>query len=134
MISIPADTLPQVRAIVTALQQAGLTTHLSDSSGSVAAPFVVVHPSPGTPSGSLGDRFQDLTVDFQTTSVGETAEQALSVHDDTMRALFGATPPVAGRIAHPVWLSESPQTVRRDDTAAAPMFYAVARWSFRTST
>lgn len=133
----PAATQPMVAAVQTALA-AVVTTYVGEATTTAtgalpARPYVVVHPSPGFHSGTLGDRHKDLTVDFQTTAVGDTPEQAMAAHDKAMLALLGAEPAVSGRVSHAIWMDESPQPLRRDDTAAQPLFYTVARWRFRTT-
>ncbi len=137
----PASTRLHADAIVATLTAAGLAAHLGEAqpSGGLPAvpPYVVVHVSGGMTggmTGTMGDPYRDLEVAFQTTAVGTTAEQALWMHDKTITALLGATPAVSGRSSQPIWLDEPPQPVRRDDAEAAePLFYAVARWMFRTS-
>lgn len=133
----PAPTRTHADAVVATLTAASLTAYLSQASRSgeepPARPYVVVHPTPGTYDGTLGDRYKDLLMAFQTTAVGDSPEQALWIHDATVTALLDATPTVSGRVSHPIWLEESPEPVRRDDTLAEPLFYATARWVFRTS-
>lgn len=142
----PAATLPHAQAVVATLTGAGLTATLSqagkDANGVVTAPpYVVVHVAPaltrstvGSDQATLADPNRDAEVDFQTTCVGVSPEQALRVHDLTVTALLGASPTVAGRTTvKPVVFAETPGPVQRDDTGAEPLFYAVARWTWRTS-
>jgi hypothetical protein len=141
VVSAPAASLPHAQAVITALTAASLTAYLSEATPDVnglppVPPYVTVHPSAGFTGsglGTLGDRFKDLEFSFQTTAVGDTAEQALNIHDRVLVALAGATPAVAGRNVQPIWLEEPPQPIQRDDTPAVPLFYGVARWMFRTT-
>ena len=120
-------------AIVTLLTAGGLTTYLSDADDAAPGTYVVVHPSPGSYAGAMGDRFQELLLSFQTTCVGVGPEQALATHDAAGLILAGGIPTIAGRTVHPIWLDEDPQPIRRDDTLEQPLFYAVARWVLHTS-
>lgn len=142
----PAATLPHATAIVGALTAASLAAYLGEADragdGTVRVPpYVVVHVAggavhseDGSDRGVLGDPTRDIDVAFQTTSVGVTAAQALNVHDRTVVALTAATPAVSGRTPLPIVPDGPPDRVRRDDTAAEPLFYAVARWTWRTTT
>lgn len=135
----PAATQPHAAAIVTTLAAAPLTTYLGEATRAAtgdlpARPYVVVHPSPAFHDGTLGDRFKDATMDFQTTAVGDTAEQAMAAHDKAVTALLGATPAVSGRVPHPIYKDETGQPVRRDDSGAQPVFYVIQRWTFHTTT
>ena len=133
----PAASRTHAAAIVTTLSSASLTAYLSEAprvgEDLPARPYVVVHPTPGSFDGTLGDRFRDLLLPFQTTAVGDSPEQALWAHDATVTALLGAAPAVSGRVSHPIWLEENPEPVRRDDTLVEPLFYATARWVFHTT-
>lgn len=134
----PAATRPQADAVVDALTAASLAAYLGEATRTAtgdlpARPYVVVHVSPGFHDGTLGDRFKDLTMDFSTMAVGDTVEQAMWAHDTAMSALLAAEPAVSGRVSHPIWMQELPQPVQRDDTTPQPLFYATARWTFRTT-
>lgn len=144
--SAPAETLPHALAIQGAIAATGLSTFLGEAGKDgngvrVAPPYVIVHIAgagvrsmTGLDRGVLADPNKDADVAFQTTAVGENVEQALNVQDRVVAALLGASPTVAGRTTvKPIVLDEDPDTVRRDDTAAEALFYAVARWTWRTS-
>ena len=136
MVSVPAETRTHVDAVATLLRQGGLDVYVADPPRVPhdAVPFVVVWPDAGTvTAGSVGDHLSDLFVDFQTTSVGATAEQALWVHDKAARVLWGARPEVPGRYTLPIFAPESPQPVRRDDDLAVPLMFVAARWRLHTT-
>lgn len=129
-------TRTAVDAILATLAAAGVTAYPGAPTGDTARPYLSVWPSGGMSgggTGTLGDIYRDLVVEFQTTSVGDTVEQALWMHDKAALALAGATPTVSGRTAHPIYLDEAPQPVRRDDAPAQPLFLVTARWVFRTT-
>lgn len=129
-------TRTAVDAVAALLEAASVAVYEGGASGDAARPYVALYPSggmSGTDTGTLGDVYRDLVVEFQTTSVGDTVEQALWMHDKAALTLAGATPTVAGRTAHPIYLDETPQPVRRDDAPAQPLFYVTARWVFRTT-
>lgn len=139
----PAASHPLANAIVALLEANGLNAGLSRVDDPTP-PYVVVHVAPGRTggdSGTLGDRYRDLWMPFQTTSVGATAEQALAMHDRVVAVLLGATPDAGGRTSHPIWFDEAPQSigrsmnqlVTRDDTAAEPLFVAPTRWMWLTT-
>lgn len=136
MVSVPAQTRPHVDAVVLLLRQLGTSVHVAQAPADPHrhVPFVVVWPDGGavTP-GSLADHLSDLVLDFQTTSVGATAEQALWMHDRVARALWAATPAVPGRTAQPIHATEPPMPAQRDDSLATPLIYVTARWRSRTT-
>lgn len=128
-----ASSRAHADAVVAMLNAAGVAAYLSEASAGHPETYVVVHPSPGFPTGSIGDRFAELLLRFQTTSVGVGPAQAQWMHDKVAAALTAGLPVLAGRTVHPIWMDEEPQPVRRDDALAEPLFYAVARWVLHTS-
>lgn len=123
-----------VDAIVALLTAANLTTTVAEAADDTATPFVVVWPSPGLAHAeTLKSPNTDLTVGFQITCVGETAEQALWCHDKARAAIDRVVPTVSGRTAWPIFSEFQPQPVRRDDAVSPPLFVAVSEWSLRTS-
>lgn len=91
---------------------------------------VVVHPDPGRHRGPLGDPDRDLRMEFQTTAIGATPEQALWVHDQVAAELWRTSLTVDGTAATlPIWAVDgSEQPVRRDDDLAEPLFYLTCAW------
>lgn len=128
-----ASSRAHADAVVAQLNAAGVVAYLSEAAAGHPETYVVVHPSPGFPAGTIGDRFAELLMRFQTTSVGAGPAQAQWTHDKVAAALTSGLPVLAGRTVHPIWMDEEPQPVRRDDTLANPLFYAVARWVLHTS-
>jgi hypothetical protein len=112
---------------------ANVRAYLGEAPSNPTYPLVVVFPAPGRTQGVLSDRLRDLVVDFQTTTVGTTAEQAIDLNDAIHSALDGVAPTVAGRVSYPIYQESQPQPVRRDDTLLDPRFYAVTLWRFQTS-
>lgn len=142
----PAATRPHGDALLATLAGASITACLGQAGKEADGtpripPYVVVHLAPGavrsedgSDRGTLADPNKDVDLFFQTTSVAVSAEAALQVHDNAVAALLGAAPAVAGRTTvKPVVLAETPGPVQRDDEPAEPLFYAVARWSWRTA-
>lgn len=93
----------------------------------------IIHGTPGQPSGSLGDRFADLELEFQVTAVGEGPEQALAIADVVRVALLATPPPsVAGRAVWPLWQTAA-QPVQRDDTIQPPLWIATAQYVIKSN-
>lgn len=127
--------LPHVDAVTAALQAAGLTVYLGGAPAGVSptdsAPFVVLYPEPGRAvAASLADNRTYFAAVVQTTCVGLTAEQAMSVSDRAAAALSTVLT-VAGRVS---WKPEAldGQPVQRDDDVVPPCFYAAARYRLRS--
>jgi len=145
MTSIPAAAEPHIRAVQAALTAA--LNQLPTPTGSIFGPgiaayigarpdadtnCVVVHGAPGMPSGSLGDRFADLTVTVQLTAVGTGPEQATAYADAARAALLTSTLAVTGRVCWPAWqLADQP--VLRDDTVQPPLWIATAQYSIKSN-
>lgn len=133
----PAASEPHIRAVVTTLGTAlaALTTPIAAYNGTRPdsdTNCVVVHGTPGQSSGSLGDRFADLLLDFQVTAVGTGPEQALAYADAARVALLGTPPAVAGRAVWPLWQTGS-QPVQRDDTVQPPLWIATAQYAIKST-
>ncbi len=123
-----------VDAVAALLTAAGLPTTIAEASDDAEPPFVVLWPTPGlTHAVTLNSPNSDVTLDFQMTCVGETAEQALWTHDKARAAIDRVTPTVSGRSARPIFSEFQPQPVRRDDAVNPPLFVAISEWSLRTS-
>lgn len=89
----------------------------------------IVYASPGDPDGVLGDPDRNVVVEFQTTCVGETSEQAQFTHDQVVTQLNRYSLTGTGFATYPVrMVSGSQQPVRRDDTLATPYFYVTCSW------
>jgi hypothetical protein len=93
---------------------------------------IVVHGSPGVPSGTLGDRFADLTIDFQITCVADGPEQAQAYADAARTALLTTALTVPGRAVWPIWQSAA-QPVLRDDTVQPPLWIATAQYTVKSN-
>lgn len=136
MTSPPPATGPHVDAVLALLGSFGVATYLAEAprgTGNTlpARPYVVLFPTPGTTDGTLGDPGSELLVSFQCTAVGDSPEQAMWLHDRLAVAL-ASTPIVAGRtVLGRIEMTDS-QPVRRDDTLADPLFYAITRWQLHT--
>ena len=126
------NVLDHVDAVMAAYTAADLTGYLGGAPPSVAPPYIVLYPEPGTPiAASLADDRTYFRTTLQVTCVGETAEQALNLADRSAAAL-SAPLAVTGRTAwRPEYLDGQP--VRRDDDITPPVFYAVARYRLRST-
>jgi len=91
---------------------------------------VIVHPDAGQHDGPLGNPDRDLRVEFQTTCIGTTAEQALWVHDQVATRLWRSAVTLDGSTdTLPIWaIPGTEQPVRRDDNLATPLFYVTCSW------
>lgn len=133
----PAASEPHVRAIVGMLDAAlsALTPprHAYNAQrGEGDSACAVVHAPPGQVSGSLGDRFADIQIDFQVTAVGNGPEQALAIADVVRATLLGTRPTIAGRAVWPLWQTGS-QPDQRDDTVQPPLFIATAQYAIKSN-
>lgn len=107
----------------------GISAYLSEGPKPPAGKTVVVHPSTGQFEGSLGDPWRDRCLEFQTTSIGVSPEQALWVHDQVTAALLRAVLTGTGFTTLPIHVvAGSEQPVRRDDQLAEPIFIATCSW------
>lgn len=133
MTSIPADAEPHVRAV-----QAVLETGLALLPTAIHAYIgtrpdndhtcVVIHGSTGDLSGSLGDRYANLTVPIQLTAVGTGPEQAMAYADSARKILLGAALTVTGRRVRPaVYVAGQPAL--RDDQVQPPLWIATAQYA-----
>lgn len=91
---------------------------------------VIVHPDAGQHDGPLGAPDRDLRMEFQTTCIGTTPEQALWTHDQVADRLWRTTLTVDGSTnTLPIYaINGSEQPVRRDDALATPLFYVTCSW------
>jgi hypothetical protein len=129
---VPADAEPHIRAVQVALEAAlqQLPTPIHAYIGTrpdADTRCVVVHGSTGDLSGTLGDRYADITVPVQLTAVGEGPEQASAYADSARRALLTASLVVTGRRVRPARQAAS-QPVLRDDTVQSPLWIATAQY------
>ena len=117
-----------VAAIVDRIAAQGLRCHEADPS-SPTYPYVVVYADGGVRS---SDREADVRVTqdlgWQTTVVGESAEQCRAALDRVTAALEDWRPSVPGRVFHKVE-HESSQPVRADeDLPDRSLFIATDQW------
>lgn len=136
MTSIPASAEPHIRAVQVALTAAFqlLPTPIPVEIGKREddqTNVVVIHGAPGLPSGSLGDRYRDLTLTIQLTAVGVGPEQATAYADTARAALLTASLAVDGRRVWPAWqLADQP--VQRDDTVQPSLWTATAQYVIKS--
>jgi hypothetical protein len=133
----PASAEPHIRAVQAVLEAALqlLPTPIHAKIGQrddAEKTVVVIHGSPGDPSGSLGDRFADITIPIQLTAVGEGPEQASAYADAARSALLTASLSVAGRAVWPAWQTGS-QPVLRDDTVQPALWIATAQYEIKST-
>jgi hypothetical protein len=93
-------------------------------------PYVVLYPSAGIPDGDLADPNVYLDYSCQLTCVGATQEGAEAVAD-AAKAFVGQRLTVAGRDAHPVYLTLD-RPASRDDDVSPPVHYSIIGLAFRT--
>ena len=119
-----------VAAVVTRLTgTTNVTTYLSQGPTPPVGRTCIVHPLPGDPDGVLGDPDRNVTVRFQTTSIGSTSEQAIWTHDAIVARLNREKLTGTGFVTYPVRIiSGSQQPVRRDDDLATALFYVTCSW------
>ena len=124
------DTRLVIAAVVSRLQGAStITTYLSQGPTPPAAATCIVHPSPGSPDGVLGDPDRNVEVEFQTTCIGTTGEQALWTHDQAVARLNRQVLTGSGFATYPVRIiTGTQQPVRRDDTLTTPYYLVTCRW------
>lgn len=137
MTSIPASAEPHVRAVVDLLDAELSTLNPARHAYNGRRPdadtvCAVVYGTSGQPSGTLGDRYADIQIDFQVTAVGTGAEQALAIADLARAALLGTRPVVAGRSVWPLWQTAA-QPVLRDDTVNPPLYVATAQYAIKSN-
>jgi hypothetical protein len=133
----PASAEPHIRAVQAvleaALQLLPTPIHAYIGSRPDADPTcVVVHGSPGDLSGSLGDRFADISIPIQLTAVGEGPEQASAYADAARSALLTASLSVSGRSVWPPWQTASQPTLR-DDTVQPPLWISTAQYEIKST-
>lgn len=136
MTTIP-QAEPHIRAVQAVLEAAfeQLPTPIHAYIGSrpdADTTCVVIHGSPGDLSGSLGDRFADVSIPIQLTAVGEGPEQATAYADAARSALLTASLAVTGRAVWPAWQTAS-QPTQRDDTVQPPLWIATAQYEIKST-
>lgn len=121
---------PVIDAVLARL--AGLTTvdsRLAVGSRPPAPRSCVLYPRPGAPDGVLGDPDRNVRVQFQTTCIGETAEQAMWTHDKVVGRLNRQILTGTGFVTYPLrMVAGTQQPVRRDDTLADPWYLVTCSW------
>lgn len=130
----PAPVLPHitgVRDLLDAQLPAAISVGIASGIG-LNPPYVVLYSDPGTPEGTLGDRYRDLLVEFQVTCVGSGPEQALDVAGKVRAVLLTQQPAISGRTVQPLWQEPSGEPVRRDDDVSPPLFYLPLIFQMRT--
>jgi hypothetical protein len=133
----PASAEPHIRAVQAVLQAAlqQLPTPINAYIGSrpdADTNCVVIHGSPGDPSGPLGDRFADISIPIQLTAVGAGPEQATAYADAARAALLTSPLVVVGRAVWPPWQTAS-QPTSRDDTVQPPLWIATAQYAIKSN-
>jgi len=136
MTSIP-QAEPHIRAVQAvleaALQQLPTPIHAYIGTRPDAdVTCVVVHGSPGDPSGSLGERFADIVIPIQLTAIGTGPEQATAYADAARAALLTSPLVVVGRAVWPPWQTASQPTLR-DDTVQPPLWIATAQYAIKST-
>lgn len=106
-----------------------VTAYLSQGPTPPVGRVCVVHPLPGDPDGVLGDPDRNVWVEFQTTCVGSTSEQAMWTHDAIVARLNRQVLTGTGFTTYPVRMIQgSQQPVLRDDDLASPLYYTTCSW------
>jgi len=136
MTSIP-QAEPHIRAVQAVLEVAlgqlptSINTYIGSRPDDVKN-CVVIHGSPGDLSGSLGDRFADISISIQLTAVGEGPEQATAYADAARAALLTSPLVVVGRSVWPPWQTASQPTLR-DDTVQPPLWISTAQYEIKST-
>lgn len=107
----------------------GVACYLSAGPTPPVGKTCVVYPAPGSPDGVLGDPDRNLEIEFQTTCVGLSAEQALWTHDQVVARVNRQSLTGTGFATYPIRMIDgTQQPVRRDDTLGPPWFYITCSW------
>jgi hypothetical protein len=134
--AVAADARVVTDAVKALLVAGGLTVG-DGVAPSGNPPYAVVYPVFHTVTGPVGEPSADANRVFQVTSVGTTREQAQWVSDKAATALLGAdhnAVTVTGRaLMQAIELYSSAGVTRDDDTAGAPLFYAIDRYAVTTT-
>jgi hypothetical protein len=123
-------TRPVVDAVLSRLSGlTTVTTYLGQGPRPPAARTCVLYPRPGAPDGVLGDPDRNSRLEFQTTCIGQTAEQALWTHDTVVARLNRQVLTGTGFSTYPLrMVAGTQQPVRRDDTLADPWYLVTCSW------
>lgn len=109
---------------------AGLPLDDGVTENEAVLPRVVMFPDPGADErDSLTSRVTAVITTVQTTSIGETREQAGLLADDVRTAVVEQRPVITGWQSSPVELLFV-NLSRRDDDVQPPVFYVVQTWRF----
>jgi hypothetical protein len=108
----------------------GLEVYLTYAEGDPEFPYVVLHPDQGLASSTSYSGGSDWRPwRYQTTCVGETAEQAQVAVELVEARLLDARPTVPGRSCTPI-RKEVTLAIARDETVSPPVFIARDTWVF----
>lgn len=137
MTSVPASAEPHIRAVQAALNAAfeALPTVIKAHIGKRPdndTNCVVIYGSLGELSGTLADRYADITIPIQLTAVGVGPEQATAYADAARVALLTASLAVDGRRVRPA-KQVADQPVRRDDTVQPELYVATAQYEITSN-
>ncbi len=128
-----------ILALYTPCQYDVFLVEVTKADADLTYPYVCVYPDPGVAAlNSLAAATSDLTIGWQVTAVGRDPTETLAALDRTRMASHGVRPFVGGRTCSLVTQEAGVQPVRRDPVAhdpatARPVFYAVARFGFRST-
>ena len=119
-----------IDAVMERIAGGPMTVFLSNGGTPPVCPSVVVHPLAARYTGTVGDHTRDAEVEFQTTCIGSTSEQAVWAHDKIATRLWRTALSVApGVVTLPLWaIPGTQQPVRRDDALATPVYYLTCSW------
>lgn len=95
-------------------------------------PVVVVYDIGGTLDGPIAGQEEDVALRIQLTCVGARPDQARWAADEATEALVTTTITIADRTVTYV-RPDGPDTVRRDDDIAPPLFYLTPRFTLSTT-
>lgn len=127
-----ATNRPLSQAVLTALQSAWARVGDGVAPADTTTPYAVLYRAgSGALDGPMSNQHADGSPLLQLTCVGSTAEQAEWLADK-LRPTLLARPTVTGQRVMQVSL-ETSQPVRRDDSSAPAVFYAVDQARFFTT-
>ena len=97
-------------------------------------PYAVVYDLAGESSGPLGAPEEDFIVSTQITCVGSRPQQARWLYDEVQQAMLGPTQPtIPGRSIMRLTSGYGTGDIRRDDKAAASLWYCTPRYICTTT-